>query len=1060
MAHILSFTKEHSIKLFSLNSLFNAFLAVFMYWMLFILTGCQTEKDSQQTISLNYEQFLNPDSQFRSHPFYSLNDSLSPEEIKTQVTGFKDAGFGGFYLHSRSGLQTTYLGKDWWKAIDAATEQANKLGLQACYYDEDKWPSGYAGGVIPKMSEAYRAKCLVRLKKETPLPEGSVILKQDIDYNYIEYTAAMGNPTFNGTCWVDLFNPEMVQKFIEISYEPYVARYKKENNSFSIFSDESHIHARYFDSNTPNCGVLSYSPYVREKFKQLFGYDFLDKINLLFEEKDNWRQVRLQYYQAVALQFEESFTKQIAYFCSENGITYTGHFLGEDVLKKVRDRIGNSMLHYRNMQQPGIDHLGLSIDKRLMTAKSLSSVANQYNIQNRISEVFGISGQDMNFEDRKWIVGWHTILGINKFCPHLTAYSLKGARKRDYPPTFSYHQPYWKYNKIVEDYIARLSYITSVGQYQPQLLVIRPLESEFMKGHDDKEFTFDLLKVLEQLQAAHYDYDLGDEQIMCDTALVTHQALQIGSMTYKNVLLPDMISIRKSTVNLLLQLIQNGGQVFQSGRFPKYLDGIENTTALSSLKEKCIAVDTEKLTQQLPKYITPGVQITGKQSQQVWSMVRHTKKGNIIQLYNTSHKDIANFEINGDFLDNRLIVWEPGKAKCYELKADENHNYAISLAASSSIWLTSNLLSDEAQNIDPYLLSDKPDTIITLENHWKGKRLNPNVITLDFASYSVDNGKTFSKNEPVIGILERLNKQEYKGNVILKYQATFNTIPDTCKLVVETPDAFDEITFNKQTITINTGDYYLDHNFKTANIESFIKTGINIIEFHLQFEAANPISSKQKERIGSELESIYLIGNFAVKGNNPTELWETQKNSTGNFKKSPAYGFESFTIEKENSDFAHNLTLEGYPFYKGSFLLEQTFVMENMDETQQYYLNFDQCHATVFEVSINNQNLEPVCWSPYQIDITKALKEGDNHIQIKLTNSLRNLLGPHHQKRGEIVRVGPVSFGGKGGFPDPRGDANWYDKRLHKEPLKIWTDTYYCIPFGIENINISTTEKH
>ncbi len=1060
MAHILSFTKEHSKKLFSLNSLFNAFLAVLMYWMLFILTGCHTQNDSQQTISLNYEQFLNPDNQFRSHPFYSLNDSLSPDEIKAQVTGFKEAGFGGFYLHSRSGLMTSYLGKDWWKAIDAATEQANKLGLQACYYDEDKWPSGYAGGVIPKMSEAYRAKCLVRLKKETALPDGSVVLKQDSDYNYIEYTAAMGNPTFNGTCWVDLFNPEMVQKFIEISYEPYVARYKKENNSFSIFSDESHIHARYFDANTPNCGVLSYSPYVREKFKQLFGYDFLNKVNLLFEEKDNWRQVRLQYYQAVALQFEESFTKQIAHFCSKNDITYTGHFLGEDVLKKVRDRIGNSMLHYRNMQQPGIDHLGLSISKRLMTAKSLSSVANQYNIPNRISEVFGISGQDMNFEDRKWIIGWHTILGINKFCPHLTAYSLKGERKRDYPPTFSYHQPYWKYNKIIEDYIARLSYITSVGKFHPQLLVIRPLESEFIKGYDDKEFTGDLLMVMEQLQAAHYDYDLGDEQIMADTAYITNQSIQIGSMAYQNVMLPDMISIRKSTVDLLLQLINKGGKIFQSGRFPKYIDGIEDSLTLKQLQQLCISLNKNKITEELPTHLAASVTIKGSDSQQVWSMVKQTPKGNIVQLYNTSHTKGAFITIRSHFFKNNLVLWNPGKSQCYQLHANSNKEFSLFIPASSSIWLTGDKLSNEARNIENYQLPSTQQAVLQLPNQWKGTRLNPNAITLDFASYSVDNGKTYSKNEPVIGILERLNQQEYKGNLILKYQATFNTIPDTCKLVIETPDAFDKITFNKQSITINNGDYYLDHSFKTANVEDFIKTGINTIEFQMPFEAANPISSKQKERIGTELESIYLIGNFAVKGNNPTVLWETQKNSTGNFKKSPAYGFESFSIEKEQSDITQNLTLEGYPFYKGSFLLEQTFVMENLDDAQQYYLNFDQCHATVFEISINNQNFEPICWSPYQLNISKALQKGENHIQIKLTNSLRNLLGPHHQQRGEIVRVGPVSFGGKGGFPDPRGDADWYNKRIKKEPLKIWTDTYYCVPFGIENISISTTEKH
>jgi hypothetical protein len=277
--------------------------------------------------------------------------------------------------------------------MDAAVEAAQETGIHAMFYDEDKWPSGYAGGIIPRMSDDYRAKSLVRLKKETPLPSGSIVLKEDSLYKYIQHTAPMGNPIFNGTCWVDLFNPEMVAQFLDVAYRPYIERFasKIRDYRFAIFADEPHIHARYFDKTTPNEGVLSYSPWVAKKFQEMNGYNFLDKVNLLFEEKDNWREVRLQYYRAVATQFDESFAKQISAYCEKNGVLFTGHYLGEDDLEKVRDRIGNSMMHYRWMQQPGIDNLGLTIANRLLTARSLSSVANQYNTPRRLSELFGIS---------------------------------------------------------------------------------------------------------------------------------------------------------------------------------------------------------------------------------------------------------------------------------------------------------------------------------------------------------------------------------------------------------------------------------------------------------------------------------------------------------------------------------------------------------------------------------------------------------------------------------------------------------------------------------------------
>jgi hypothetical protein len=129
----------------------------------------------------------------------------------------------------------------------------------------------------------------------------------------------------------------------------------------------------------------------------------------------------------------------------------------------------------------------------------------------------------MNFEDRKWIAGWHSILGINHFCPHLTLYSMKGLRKRDYPPTFSYQQPYWPYNKKIEDYLGRISYAATIGKYVPQILVINPLESEYLKGKADGDFTNGVQQIMEVLQASHYDYDLGDEEIIADTARVEKQ---------------------------------------------------------------------------------------------------------------------------------------------------------------------------------------------------------------------------------------------------------------------------------------------------------------------------------------------------------------------------------------------------------------------------------------------------------------------------------------------------------------------------------------------------------
>ena len=104
---------------------------------------------------------------------------------------------------------------------------------------------------------------------------------------------------------------------------------------------------------------------------------------------------------------------------------------------------------------PGIDMLR---DQTIeyMTIKGCTSVAHQTGRKRALSETYGVSGWQFSFEGQKWIGDYQYIQGINLRCQHLTWYSMKGCRKRDYPPVFNYQTPWWKYNNTVEDYFARI----------------------------------------------------------------------------------------------------------------------------------------------------------------------------------------------------------------------------------------------------------------------------------------------------------------------------------------------------------------------------------------------------------------------------------------------------------------------------------------------------------------------------------------------------------------------------------------------------------------------------
>ncbi len=49
-------------------------------------------------------------------------------------------------------------------------------------------------------------------------------------------------------------------------------------------------------------------------------------------------------------------------------------------------------------------------------------------------------------------------------------------------------------------------------------------------------------------------------------------------------------------------------------------------------------------------------------------------------------------------------------------------------------------------------------------------------------------------------------------------------------------------------------------------------------------------------------------------------------------------------------------------------------------------------------VTVNGQVTGIIAYPPYQLDITTSLKDGDNTVEVAVVGSLKNLLGPFHNK--------------------------------------------------------------
>ena len=83
-----------------------------------------------------------------SIPFWSWNDKLEEGELRRQINNMKKLNMNGFFMHARGGLETEYMSDEWYAAINVCIDEARKLGMEAWAYDENGWPSGFAGGKL------------------------------------------------------------------------------------------------------------------------------------------------------------------------------------------------------------------------------------------------------------------------------------------------------------------------------------------------------------------------------------------------------------------------------------------------------------------------------------------------------------------------------------------------------------------------------------------------------------------------------------------------------------------------------------------------------------------------------------------------------------------------------------------------------------------------------------------------------------------------------------------------------------------------------------------------
>ena len=591
-----------------------------------------------KTEKLDPELFRNPTSEYRGTPFWSWNCTLEKEELTRQLEVFKKMGFGGAHMHVRTGLATPYLSDEFMDMVKACVEKAKKEEMLAWLYDEDRFPSGAAGGLVTK-DEQYRCRYLLftprpycgegrKIEGEITLwgvirsEDGKLLNCYDVeldDQGYLKSWRVIGEdepaehekwyayleinketPWYNNQTYVDTLNKAAIERFVEVTHERYRQVIGEEFDKAvpAIFTDEPEFTFKTTLSyaKAKEDVYLPWTDDLAETFAEASGgKDLMASLPELFWERADGRisEIRYLYHDHLCDRFVEAFADTCGDWCREHNLALTGHMMREQTLQSQTAAVGEVMRSYRGFGLPGIDMLGGAYE--YTTAKQCQSAVHQLGSEGMLSELYGVTNWDYEFRDYKQQGDWQAALGVTVRVPHLSHVSLAGEAKRDWPGSISYQSPWWEKFSLVEDHFARVNTALTRGKPIVKVGVIHPIESFWLHWGPSDQTALDrdnldknFQDIIEWLLFGGIDFDFISEALLPQLCKEASAPLQVGEMAYDVILVPGCETLRSTTLERLEAFAEAGGRVIFAGEVPT----LEN--AVPSERGAVLAAETER----------------------------------------------------------------------------------------------------------------------------------------------------------------------------------------------------------------------------------------------------------------------------------------------------------------------------------------------------------------------------------------------------------------------------------------------------------------------------------
>ena len=424
------------------------------------------------------------------------NGPLDADKTRKMLQDSKAASYGGVGILPSPNMTPAFMIPEYLDQYKAAVEEAAKLGMKCCLYDEYWFPSGSAGGLLAQKYPEALSKRLDMLESDVTgpmevsigVPAGTlmgVVAMEMGTYKRINITSSVKNGQMSwsapagkwkimiftcvrdgGAGLVDYLSPEAVSKFIKLTYQAYYDRFPSHFGTTieSAFYDEPALYHVQ--------GGRAWTDKFNEKFRQANHYDPIPLYPALwYDIGPETASARHALFDFRTELYSKGFIKTIEDWCHAHHIQLTGHVDQEELVNPVIGQCGDLMKAFELQDIPGIDEIGF-YGRASRAYKIVSSAACNFGRPHVMTECYGAMDnmpQSVLYKEAMDLFA----KGINTMVPHAVWYDpAKIVFQPDLSPG---SEKYGSELPAFNQYIGRLERMLQNGRHVSDIGVLYPI---------------------------------------------------------------------------------------------------------------------------------------------------------------------------------------------------------------------------------------------------------------------------------------------------------------------------------------------------------------------------------------------------------------------------------------------------------------------------------------------------------------------------------------------------------------------------------------------------------